>query len=122
MGEQCKEWKWSNGIPYEKSIRKQIIQYAKTDEELELEQQEGEQETAISQSLNSHAFSYGETLFSRNESGNRREETYSKMAEREMVNKINQNPFLMNADYVNDLMTQDKYMKPLNTTFETIKK
>ena len=128
MGEPYKEWKWSNGIPYEKSSRRQIIQDVKNEVELELEQQQQDQEeqqqqqNAISQSLNSHAFSYGETLFSRNESGNKREETYSKMAEREIGNKINQNPFLMNADYVNDLMTQDKYMKPVNTTFETVKK
>lgn len=123
MDEPYKEWKWSNGIPYEKSGRRQIIQDAKNDVELEVEQEkEEQQQNAISQSLNSHAFSYGETLFSRNESGNKREETYSKMAEREMGNKINQNPFLMNADYVNDLMTQDKYMKPINTTFETVKK
>jgi len=124
MGEPYKEWKWSNVIPYEKSSRKQIIQDAKNEVELELEQEEEQQQqqNAISQSLNSHAFSYGETLFSRNESGNRREESYSKMAEREMGNKINQNPFLINADYVNDLMTQDKYMKPVNTTFETVKK
>jgi hypothetical protein len=113
MVEPCKEWKWSNGIPYEKSSRIQIV---KEEEEPNLE--EKNVENAICQSLNSHAFSYGETLFSRNESGNRREETYSKMAEREIGNKINQNPFLTNADYVNDLMTQDKYMKPVNTTYE----
>jgi hypothetical protein len=119
MNEFYKEWKWSNGISYEKSSRKQIIQEVETQVEEHVEQQI---ENAICQSLNVQAFSYGETMFSRNESGNKREETYSKMAEREIGNKINQNPFLTNADYVNDLMTQDRYMKPVNTTFETVKK
>ena len=107
-----KEWRWSNGIPYEKSPLKppKVI-----------EEPVFEDETPLEISI-CHTFGVGDTTFSRNEGSNRREETYSKMAEREMSNKVNQNPFLMNANYVNDLMTQDKYMKPVNTTFETVKK
>jgi hypothetical protein len=112
------EWKWSNGIPYEKSNR---IKPCETIQE-EQPKKEVSVNNALCDSLNYQTQSYGETLFSRNDTGNRREETYSKMAERKMTNQINQNPFLLHSDYVNDLMTQDKYMKPINTTFEKVKK
>jgi hypothetical protein len=116
-----REWKWSNGQPYEKSNltpnREEISISTQVSDEIK-----ETSANAICQSLNGQAYSYGETLFSRNEHGNRREETYSKMAERKMTNQVNQNPFLLNCDYVNDLMTQDKYMKPVNTTFEKVKK
>ena len=126
-----REWKWSNGQPYEKSNLKtnNISQNnnisPSNKEEIRMQVSDDIKETAenaICQSLNGQASSYGETMFSRNEYGNRREETYSKMAERKMSNQVNQNPFLLNCDYVNDLMTQDRYMKPVNTTFEKVKK
>jgi hypothetical protein len=48
---------------------------------------------------------------------NKREETYNKMATREMVGQIGMNPF-SNNNYLTDVITQDNYLKPVSTTFE----
>jgi hypothetical protein len=112
------EWKWSNGISYNKSSRR-IVEL--TNDNTPDPTPPVDESNAIRQSLDDQLGSYNETLFSRNDGGNRREETYSKMADREMINQINQNPFLLNTDYVNDLATQDKYLKPISTTFEKVK-
>jgi hypothetical protein len=114
---QCteqKQWRWSNGIPYEKSsILKKV--------EKSVEDKVIVEEESYSVCYNPALSKCNETMYSRNEIVNRREETYNKMALRTMSNQINQNPFLLNCDYVNDLTTQDKYMKPINTTFEKVK-
>jgi hypothetical protein len=109
----CKEWKWSNGVSYSKSMRndKPVIK-----ETNEIKETIHNELNAIAQSLNDQLLSCGETLSSRSDVTNRREETYSKMSEREMINQIGQNPFLMNADYVSDLAIQDRFLKPKSTT------
>ena len=109
----CKEWKWSNGISYSKSVRSD-----KPSNEIKNEIKETihSELNAIAQSLNDQLLSCGETLYSRSDVTNRREESYSKMSEREMINQIGQNPFLMNADYVSDVAIQDRFLKPKSTT------
>jgi hypothetical protein len=114
-----KQWRWSNGIPYEKSsIIKKVEDKVM---EMETKNNISEEEEPYSVCYNPALSKCNETMYSRNEIVNRREETYNKMALRIMSNQINQNPFLLNCDYVNDLSTQDKYMKPINTTFEKVK-
>jgi len=48
---------------------------------------------------------------------NKREDTYSRMAEREMVQQIGMNPFLAASSntmsYVDDLMKQDTFLRPM---------
>ena len=110
-----KQWRWSNGIPYEKSSIIKTVEKSVEDKVMELK------EESYSVCHNPALSNCNETMYSRNEIVNRREETYNKMALRTMSNQINQNPFLLNCDYVNDLTTQDKYMKPINTTFEKVK-
>lgn len=112
-----KQWRWSNGIPYEKSSIKKVEKSVE-DKVMELETVK---EESYSVCHNPALSNCNETMYSRNDIVNRREETYNKMALRTMSNQINQNPFLLNCDYVNDLITQDKYMKPINTTFEKVK-
>jgi hypothetical protein len=58
-------------------------------------------------------------------SNNKREESYNKMAEREMVSQIGLNPFLhQNAEtqnnntYIQDVINRDLFMKPVNTNIE----
>jgi hypothetical protein len=58
-------------------------------------------------------------------SNNKREESYNKMAEREMVSQIGLNPFLhQNAEtetqnsYIQDVINRDLFMKPVNTNVE----
>lgn len=105
----CKEWKWSNGVSYSKSMRNDKPSN-------EIKETIHSELNAIAQSLNDQLLSCGETLYSRSDVTNRREESYSKMSEREMINQIGQNPFLMNADYVSDVAIQDRFLKPKSTT------
>lgn len=106
------EWKWSSGENYEKSPRPQKI--AKT---VQIEQ------TAIQQSLLSEDDSWvmnkdGELfVFDQEKPLNKREDTYSRMAERQMVGQIGFNPF-SKSEYLNDVMVQDKFLKPVSTSFE----
>jgi len=48
---------------------------------------------------------------------NKREEIGQKLQEREMIQQIGYNPFLGNQNYLNDVETRDRFMKPQNTTF-----
>ena len=49
---------------------------------------------------------------------NKREDNYNKMSEREMFGQINQNPFLVQNNYLDDLMNQEKFLKPMSTSSE----
>jgi hypothetical protein len=40
------------------------------------------------------------------------------MSEREMFGQINQNPFLVSNKYIDDLMVQEKFLKPICTSIE----
>jgi hypothetical protein len=45
----------------------------------------------------------------------KREEASEKISERHLMGQLTQNPFLLNSDYVADLMVQDSFLKPQNT-------
>jgi hypothetical protein len=53
-------------------------------------------------------------MFSRS-TGTRREDLDVKMADRELVSQRGVNPFLQTS-YVNDIVTRDMFLKPINTT------
>jgi hypothetical protein len=48
---------------------------------------------------------------------NKREDANTKLIERSMVENVNQNPFLSNNNYLNDLHVQDTFLKPKNSNF-----
>jgi hypothetical protein len=106
------EWKWSNGENCEKSARRQPI--IKTNHV---------EKTAIQQSLLSEDDQWimnqeGELfVFSQDKPLNKREDTYHRMAEREMIGQIGLNPFSQN-EYISDVITQDQFLKPISTTNE----
>lgn len=106
------EWKWTNGDKYERSARK-----PPSTKTLEIEK------TAIQQSLLSEDDQWimnqeGELfILDKEKSLNKREDTYNRMAEREMIGQIGMNPF-SNNNYVNDVMAQDNFLKPVSTSFE----
>jgi archaellum component FlaC len=57
---------------------------------------------------------------------NKREDTYNRMAEREMVGQRGMNPFFSqndnnNSGYIEDLMNQEQFMKPISTSMERVK-
>jgi|AntAceMinimDraft_18_1070375.scaffolds.fasta_scaffold328913_1 hypothetical protein len=107
------DWKWSNGSIVERSPRISI----KEDNPVSAQSMHMSKEIldneAYLQSLNCDY----DSEFREN---NKREESYNKMAEREMIAQIGQNPFFVNNnqdndEYVNNVTIQDKYLKPVST-------
>lgn len=123
MNKQVIEWKWSSGEKYEKSQRKRNNQsqnqynYDYDDSKIKKELE------------NFENMAYQQALLSENDTwsleeqqvfikqSNRREETYNRMAEREMVGQIGMNPFVQ-RNYLDDVMTQDNFLKPISTSIE----
>jgi len=111
-------WKWSKGEPYYKSARPEKKQ-KETDFEYD------SQKNAINQSLADESFlnidsdmiDITNSMFSRTEGGfgTRREDLEVKMSDRELVTQRGVNPFLQTS-YVNDIVTRDMFLKPINTT------
>jgi hypothetical protein len=99
------EWKWTFGPSYQKSAR-----FQKKQEESE------EQSTnlAIQQSLLSE-----NDIWSLEEQQvfvkplNKREDTYNRMATREMISQIGMNPFTEN-NYLSDVNVQNQFLKPFS--------
>ena len=119
------EWKWSNGSIVERSPRIQIpINHEQQPRQPQQPnngasiQKEILDNNAFLQSLNCDpGFDFREN--------NKREESYNKMAEREMVSQIGLNPFLhQNVEtqtqntYIQDVINRDLFMKPVNTNIE----
>jgi hypothetical protein len=114
------EWKWSNGSVVERSPRIQIpINHEQQPRQPQQPnngasiQKEILDNNAFLQSLNCDpGFDFREN--------NKREESYNKMAEREMIAQIGQNPFFINNhldndEYVHNVSIQDKFLKPIST-------
>lgn len=99
---------WTNGTICERSDRRPIAIQEKVVEEKE---QVKKEPTRMCETFDNQIMSNCETVNSR-DTNNRREDTYIRMAGREMFNKINQNPFLLGNDYVSDIINQDQYLKP----------
>ena len=96
------EWKWSTGEEYEKSLRPKYVQYDTA-------------KNAIDQALCD--FDPRIPAFSRNiEYVSKREESSSRLSERTPITQIGGNPYLNATSYVNDIMTQETFMKPINTS------
>ena len=121
---QLNYWKWSKGETYYKSPRKDLKE--KTNSASDYGYEEGEQTTqeitddsaqnAIAQSL---AFTDMNDLpnFSRsNDNENKREYLDNKISDRELMAQRGSNPFSMQTSYVNDVVTRDMFLKPINTT------
>ena len=99
---------WTDGTICERSERRPHTQKQKEEKEKEKEKEEP---IRMCDSFDNQIMSNCETINSR-DTNNRREDTYIRMAGREMFNKINQNPFLLGNDYVSDIANQDQYLKP----------
>lgn len=123
------EWKWTCGEKMEKTPRSsqklmKKSEYYEEDSSLYQEQQEQQP------SANHERSAYEQSLLSENDIWsidgsvfidkplNKREDNYNKMSEREMFGQINQNPFLVQNNYLDDLMNQEKFLKPMSTSSE----
>ena len=117
-------WKWSTGETYYKSAKSEK-KVSKNEEQVY-----DSQTNAITQSLADETFfnqdsdllNITNSMFSRNQSGSgtKREDLDTKIADREMIAQRGFNPFLQTS-YVNDIVTRDMFLKPINTTFEKLK-
>ena len=121
-----KTWKWSTGEPYYKSARpEKTSKEPNTNSNIDPNYEYDSQKSAINQSLADDSFfnqdsdllNITNSMFSRNQTANetRREDIDTKMADRELLAQRGVNPFLQTS-YVNDIVTRDMYLKPLNTT------
>jgi len=106
------EWKWSIGGTYEKSQR---IYKNKIQNDILSNLDAIKENSAYLQALNSDSTSMFMT--NSDHSGSRREDSCYKIAEREMISQIGQNPFL-NSNYLNDITTSNEFLKPICTTIE----
>jgi hypothetical protein len=117
------EWKWNCGEKMEKTPRssQKIMKKREYYEEESYEQQPStnHDRTAYEQSLLSEndIWSIDGSVFI-DKPLNKREDNYNKMSEREMFGQINQNPFLVQNNYLDDLMNQEKFLKPMSTSSE----
>lgn len=113
------EWKWTYGGRYEKSCR------------LQKQQQQQQQPNQNSDSVQNNIaqMAQHQSLLSENDIWslddpmnimgdkplNKREDTYNKMSEREMIGQIGMSPF-SNSNYINDVMVQENFLKPVSTS------
>ncbi len=116
------EWKWSNGEKMEKTprIAKQYVPQVQT-EEVNQYVENNPEDLAYQQSLLSENDTWsldGPQFINDIKPLNKREDNYNRMSEREMFGQINQNPFLVSNKYIDDLMVQEKFLKPICTSIE----
>jgi len=121
------EWKWTKGEPYEKS--KRIIKTKEINQEFNQENTQvfskEIENLAYSSSLNYDENTWGILNDSLAANGfklsNKREDMDLKMADREMVQQIGVNPFLLESNYADDISIRDQFLKPINTTEGRVK-
>ena len=118
------EWKWTNGEKCEKSPRQQIHReqrQSQTQINYDDEDPGKMSQLALQQSLLSEndiwSLEEQQIFVNPDKPMNKREDTYNKMAEREMVGQIGMNPF-MQRNYLEDVMVQENFLKPINASLE----
>ena len=115
-------WKWSTGEAYYKSAIP-----VKYKEHKEHNVNYDSHQNAINQSLEEDPFTFAINpdynsipMFSR-EQGGKREDIDTKIADRSLIAQRGINPFMSQTSYVNDIVTRDIFLKPINTTQDRIK-
>jgi len=91
---------WSTGEKYEKSSKKDNPNLQVTREIAE---------------LNDNNSEHNNEIFRIN---NKREEANHKLSERHLVGQLNQNPFMINNDYIKDLDIQQNFLIPKNSNID----
>jgi len=93
------EWKWTMGEPCERTPRK------KTEPPVVNSNHHDAFEQSFLQSMPTECVA----------ELNKREDFYNKMSEREMICQVSMNPFRTQTTYVEDMMLQDQFLKPIST-------
>lgn len=119
------EWKWTKGEPYERSRRPVKEEYIEEKEYLEKDTKFSKEieQSAYTTSLNHDENTWdilNQSIYTQGfRQSNKREELHDKMANRDLVQQIGNNPFLSNqTNYAEDITIRDQYLKPLNTSEE----
>jgi hypothetical protein len=135
---ETQEWKWSNGEKAERTPRPAPNQKRMQNVEEQEHNYNSYEARDESQVVNRCLFNAEEMLGLREimdqgqhqlmkefqRQPNKREDTYNRMAEREMVGQRGMNPFFSQSDnsnssgYIEDLMNQEQFMKPISTSVE----
>ena len=112
--------KWTDGKPYERSKRPSKEEYEVIQDEIKSNE--------IEKSAYSTSLHHDENTWDMLNQGiynidgfklsSKRETLDDKMSGRELVQQIGFNPFLGEANYVNDIDVSNKFLKPVNTTQE----
>lgn len=125
-------WKWSNGETYYQSARKPSIKESATNNNINYDTKMNAIEQSLAEDMPtgfgfndynglsnelSDELNYGlnnNNSFSNIES--KRESLDNKMSDRELISQRGTNPYSMQTSYVNDVVTRDMFLKPINTT------
>ena len=115
------EWKWTKGEPYERSRRIFKEQPEKDSEKFNKEIEQSAYATSLH--LDENTWDILNQTLSGNgfKVSNKREEIDTKMADRDMIQQIGNNPFLSETNYVNDISIRDQFLKPINTAGDRVK-
>jgi hypothetical protein len=115
------EWKWTNGEKCEKSPRKPNRVQSQTQIDYGDEEPGKSAQLAFQQALLSEndvwSLEEQQVFVTQQKPANKREDTYNRMAEREMIGQIGMNPF-MQRNYLEDVMVQENFLKPVCTSME----
>lgn len=116
------ELKWSTGEKYKRTPRQYKVNNS--------ENMNNTSETrvgAIQQSLMTEteidnmwtmSMQQGQEMNHMMNNPNKREDSYNRMAEREMMCQVNRNPFMPDRNYLEDVMVQEQFLKPQSTFLE----
>jgi len=116
-------WKWSNGETYYQSARKPSVKETTTNNSLNYDTKMNAIEQSLAEDMpaglgfNDYSGISGLSMndnFSNIES--KRESLDNKMSDRELISQRGTNPYSMQTSYVNDVVTRDMFLKPINTT------
>lgn len=113
------EWKWTKGEPYERSRRPVKEEYLEKDTKFSKEIEQSAYTTSLNHDENTWDI-LNQSIYTQGfRQSNKREELHDKMANRDLVQQIGNNPFLSNqTNYAEDITIRDQYLKPLNTSEE----
>jgi hypothetical protein len=118
------EWKWTNGEKYEKSPRQpRRVQQSQSQTQINYDDEDPSKmsKLAFQQALLSEndvwSLEEQQVFVNAEKPMNKREDTYNRMAEREMMGQIGMNPF-MQRNYLEDVAVQDNFLKPISTSLE----
>jgi hypothetical protein len=115
------EWKWTKGEPYERSRRIFKQQEEKDNDKFNKEIEQSAYATSLHHDENTWDI-LNQTLSGNGfKVSNKREEIDTKMADRDMIQQIGNNPFLSETNYVNDISIRDQFLKPINTAGDRVK-